>query len=373
MKLTLQIQVLPSVEQRQYLLDTIQAFNDAASYAAKIGFEAGVFSQPSIHKRCYQELRSRFGLSSQMAVRAIGKAVRCFSRDKKKCPKFKPYGAMTYDERLMGFKGLDKVSLLTLVGRQLIPIIFGNYQRERFDRLKGQCDLVYRNNKFYLYCSLDFPEEPPCEIHEFLGVDLGVENLATTSDGQFFTGKVVEQVRQKYHRTRQKLQQKTSGQYKRRSRKNARRVLKRIGNRESRFRRHVNHVISKQLVLLAKDTGRGIALEKLTGIRDRARFRREQRAKMGSWAFAQLRQFVEYKAKMRGVVISIVDPRNTSRKCSVCGHCEKANRQNQAEFYCLECGHTAHADHNAAINIAALAACKPAIEVSQRHLIFSVA
>ena len=96
--------------------------------------------------------------------------------------------------------------------------------------------------------------------------------------------------------------------HKRRTRKNARRAMKRIGNKESRFRHHHNHVISKTLVIHAKDTGRGIALENLKGIRDRTRFRREQRSKMGGWAFAQLRQFITYKGKLYGVPVVVVDP-----------------------------------------------------------------
>src|SRR3954468_7440107 len=99
MKLTLQLQLLPDPEQSPVLRSTMERFNEAATFAAKVGFEAGVFSQPSIHKLCYQELRSRFGLSAQMAVRAIGKAVEAFktlkAKGRKECPTFKPYGAIT--------------------------------------------------------------------------------------------------------------------------------------------------------------------------------------------------------------------------------------------------------------------------------------
>jgi putative transposase len=83
---------------------------------------------------------------------------------------------------------------------------------------------------------------------------------------------------------------------------------------------------------------------------------------MGSWAFYQLRAFVEYKAKLAGVSIVAVDPRNTSRTCNECGHCEKGNRKTQAEFECLSCGHTALADLNAARNIRARAAVNPPME-----------
>jgi IS605 OrfB family transposase len=108
-------------------------------------------------------------------------------------------------------------------------------------------------------------------------------------------------------------------------------------------------------VHLAKGTGRGIALEELTGIRDRARFRKRQRARMSGWAFLQLRQFLTYKAMLVGVPLVLVDPRNTSRTCAECGHCEKANRSSQARFSCKACGHTAPADLNGARNIRAKA------------------
>ena len=116
MKLTLQMQLLPDTDRKPALLETMERFNQAATLAAKLGFEHGVFSQPSIHKLAYREIRERFGLSSQMAVRAIGKAVECFKRDKTRCPTFKPRSAICYDNRILGFKGLDKVSLWLLGG-----------------------------------------------------------------------------------------------------------------------------------------------------------------------------------------------------------------------------------------------------------------
>lgn len=125
--------------------------------------------------------------------------------------------------------------------------------------------------------------------------------------------------------------------------------------KESRYRRDVNHQISKALVRNAQDTERGIALEDLKGIRERAPFAKRQRARMGSWAFFQLRAFIEYKARLAGVFTVAVDPRNTSRTCNQCGHCEKGNRKAQAEFQCLSCGHEGLADLNAARNIRARA------------------
>jgi len=353
MNLTLQLSLVTDAEQSASLLATMERFNEAATFAARVGFDAKVYSQPSVHKLAYREIRERFGLSAQLAVRAIGKAVEAFATLKAKakgkdwkCPAFKPRGAVTYDQRNMGFKGLDKVSLSTLSGRIVVPMAYGEYQRERFDRIKGQCDLVYRGGRFYLYASVVLPDGSHVEPKDFLGVDLGIVQLATDSDGQSYSGAGVENVRRRYHRNRKRLQSKGT--------KGAKKALKRQSRRESNFRRHENHVISKAIVAKAKGTDRGIAVEDLTGIRDRITVRARQRAKHSGWAFAQLRSFLEYKAKLAGVFVVAVDPRNTSRTCSACGHVAKANRKSQSAFACVQCGFSLNADLNAALNLRVL-------------------
>jgi putative transposase len=344
MKLTLQLQLLPTADQKPVLLETMERFNAAASHAAKVGFEAGVFNQPRIHALCYRELRERFCLSSQMAVRAIGKAVEAFKQDKTKCPVFKPHGAITYDHHILSFKGQDRVSLWVIgLGRVLIPLIFGEYQRQRFDRLKGQVDLVYRDGKFYLYASIDLPEAASIDINDFLGVDLGIINLATDSDGTTYTGADVERHRKRHAENRKRFQKKRS--------KGTKKRLRKLAGREARYRAHVNHCISKDIVRRAKGTNRGIALEDLKGIRARITVRKRDRARHKSWAFAQLRMFVTYKAKLVGVPMVVVDPRYSSQTCSACGHREKANRKSQSEFVCRGCSHAMNADWNAALNL----------------------
>lgn len=343
MKLTVQVRLLPTTEQGSALLATMKAFNGAASFAAKTGYDAGVFSAPSIQKLCYRELRNRFNLSAQMAVRAIGKAVEVFRRDKSKCPVFKPSGAMTYDDRILSWKGCDRVSILTLGGRILVPYVFGEYQKASLTRLKGQVDLIYRDGQFYLNATCDIPEDPTMTVNDYVGIDLGIVNIATTSDGTAFTGDTVEKVRKRFNKTRRNLQ--------RRRTRSATRVLRRIRRRESFFRRHQNHVISKAIVASAKGTARGIGLENLTHIRERTTVRKKQRNRHSGWAFRQLRAFIEYKAKRAGIPVVLVDARNTSRTCSVCGHCDKANRKAQSHFACLSCGFSLSADHNAARNV----------------------
>jgi IS605 OrfB family transposase len=359
MKLTIRLKLLPTREQKADLLDTMERFNEVASFAAKVGFEAKVYSLPSIQKRCYRQIRQRFGLSAQMAVRAIGKAVDCFRRDQKTCPVFQPHGAVIYDQRILSFKGLDTVSLWTLQGRLRIATAFGEYQKQRFGRLKGQVDLVYRDGEFSLFAGIEVPEGSLIEPEDFLGVDLGIANLATDSDGTMHSGAGVEKVRRKHRLQRGRLQRKgTQG---------ARKKLKRVARKEARFRRHENHVISKQIVQTAQRTGRGIALEDLKGIRARVTARGgDARNRLGGWAFAQLAAFIVYKARLAGVVVEFIDPAYTSQTCAGCGHCERANRKSQSEFRCKACGHEAHADVNAARNHRAQALSKRASELGAR-------
>src|SRR5207244_10260009 len=118
-------------------------------------------------------LRERFGLSAQMATRAIAKAVEAYKRDKRVHVRFRSHGAMVYDERIMSFKGLTHVSLLTLAGRQRVPLRYGAYQAARLDRAQGQADLVYRDGIFFLCVTIDLPTPPPTGGVEALGVDLG--------------------------------------------------------------------------------------------------------------------------------------------------------------------------------------------------------
>jgi putative transposase len=164
---------------------------------------------------------------------------------------------------------------------------------------------------------------------------------AATSDGKKLSGSKVNNIR--CRSLRWKLQKKCS--------RSARRKLKQLSGKEARFATDVNHCISKQIVAEAKGTQRGIALEELKGIHDRVTVRKKQRATLRNWSFHQLRAFLTYKAALAGVLLVAVDPRNSSRECSHCGHTAKENRKTQDKFACVQCGFALHADVNAAINI----------------------
>ncbi len=137
--------------------------------------------------------------------------------------------------------------------------------------------------------------------------------------------------------------------------KSAKRHLVKLSKKENRYRKDINHCISKSLVQSAKVTSQGIALEKLKGIREKTTVRKAEKAKHSSWSFYQLQQFIDYKSKLSGVKVVYVNPKNTSRQCSKCGYTDKSNRKDQEHFECLNCNFKDHADINAAVNIASRA------------------
>lgn len=240
--------------------------------------------------------------------------------------------------------------MITLKGRIKLRTGIGEYQKARADRIRGQADLIFRKGEFYIIAVVDAPEKSESDPIGALRVDLGIENIATDSDGQVFSGEKVERVRKRYNGLRARLQK--SGT------RSAKRHLKKMSGREKRFKRDVNHQISKAIVSKAKGTTRAIALEDLSGIRTRATVigRTQQRDRHSKWSFRQLRAFVEYKAKREGVPIRIVDPRNTSRECPKCHNIDERNRPTRDHFKCTECEYEAMADYVAATNIAARAA-----------------
>jgi IS605 OrfB family transposase len=348
MKLIATVKLLVDAAQKARLLATMVRVNEACTWLAERAFALQSADKLRLQKLYYHELRDRFGLSSQHTVRAISKVCEVYRRDRSKLPRFREHGAIAYDQRIYTFKnGLDRVSLLALDGRIVVPCAIGAYHLARLAGVRGQADLVYRKGKLFLFVTIEVPDGSPIDPEGWLGVDLGIRNLAVDSDGEMHSGDATLVARSRIAKLRSGLQ--STGT------KSAKRHLRKLRRREQRFHAHTNHVISKSIVRKARDTGRGIALEDLTHIRERVTVRRAQRAHLHGWSFFQLRAFLSYKAKLSGVALVAVDPRNTSRTCPECGCMDKANRKTQSEFVCTGCGFADHADHVGARNIASRA------------------
>ena len=287
------------------LLDTMEAFNAACNEIAETCFAEQTASKYTIQQLVYHIIRKKYGLSAQLTIRAIAKTCEAYKLNKKVQPNFKKHGSITYDARILTFKGLNlqypQVSITTLEGRQLYNLAICAYFAGRTSRVQGQVDLVYRKGKFFLYATCDMPENTPLEPDDVIGVDLGVKNIIVDNTGTIFSNEKVEQVRVKLHKFRSDLQSKGT--------KHAKRKLKQVSGHEARFRTDTNHCVSKYFVEKAKDTNCAIALEDLSGINSRTTVRKPQRAERLSWAFYQLRSFITYKATLAGVPVILVEPK----------------------------------------------------------------
>ena len=329
--------------QHRALLDTMNKFNEVCNDFSKQGFENGEFRKNQLQRIVYHKSRLDYpNFSSQLTIRAID-VVSCSYKIKKNRHRpnnFKKTSAVVYDERILSFKN-NEINIWTVEGRLKIPVII--YNQDLFSLRKGQCDLVLNNGQFYLMCTIDVPDVEQSESKDVIGVDLGINKIVTASDGTVYSGDQIKKKRKQFHDHRSRLQKCGT--------RSANRRIKKIGNKESRFRKDVNHCISKQLVEKAKGNLSALALEELKGINNRVTVRKSQRNERLSWSFYQLRSFIEYKAKEVGVQVLIVPAPYTSQTCSDCGHCEKGNRKSQSYFSCLKCGFSENADLNASKNI----------------------
>lgn len=339
------IKLVTTKLQHEAMYETLILANKACNYIAVEAFNAKVYRQYDIHKLLYKIIRSKFGLSAQVTVRCIGKVAVAFKLNKKVCPKFKLTGSIAYDSRILRIVPEHNfITIWTLLGRIKIPYTTGEYQSKFLIHQKGECDLVFRNNCFYLFCTCDVPEPDTIETTGTLGIDLGIKNIATTSDNVNYSGAHLNSLRKRNNKLRAKLQSKGT--------KSTKRLLKKRSRKEQRFSTNTNHIISKKIVYTAKHTTQTIVLEDLKHIRKRARVKKSQRYALSSWNFYQLQQFIEYKAKLQGVPVIYINPKNTSIECPDCGSVKKSNRKSRDLFTCKSCGFAGPADYIAARNIA---------------------
>jgi putative transposase len=341
-RLTVQLKLVTTPEDHTALLATLERANDAANAISETAWQMRTFGQFALQKATYYDIKARFGLTAQLVVRVTAKVVDAYKLDRGRLRVFRRHGSIAYDDRILRYGG-DRVSIWTVEGRRQIPFVCDERARKLLAFRQGESDLVLRDGHWYLFATVNVEEPPEGEIEEVIGVDLGVVNIAVDSDGNRHSGTHVNQLRKRHRRLRAKLSAKWTTSSRRLDRKRRR--------KERRFATHVNHRVSKRIVAEAQRTKRAIALEDLKGIRSRVRARKPQRATLHSWSFYQLRSFIAYKAKLAGVRVVFVDPRNTSRTCPSCGHCAKENRPDQATFQCQRCGLAGLADRIAATNI----------------------
>lgn len=361
--LTVSCKLEVTKSQVEKLDSVLRAFANCCEHVNK-NTDPKLTNQIAVQSLIYKEARDYSGLSAQMTIHAIRRvcANRKTAKQQNRPVKGLAPTSATYDARTFTFKEKDwSVTLTMLKGREKFPLHIGNYQRHLLTgrNPKSAVLLKRKDGAYYLQIQLESEPPQPEQTDQVLGVDLGRTDIAVTSQGEKFSGKQITQVRDKYARVRASLQQKAS-KGTRSTRRRARQILQRLSGRERRFQAQVNHTVSYRLIQHAKNTNQTIALEDLTGIRERTNQQprsKTERRRSNSWAFYQLRQFLVYKAIKFGVNLVFVDPRYTSQTCHKCLHIHPVRGEsyrNGKRFKCGHCGWCGDADENGAKNISSL-------------------
>ncbi len=387
--LTIVCKLNPSFEVVKKIDTTLEMFADACNYANK-EVKPSITSKTTIQSLVYQTIREKYSLSANLAVRAcarVGANRKTAKKDKKPVKAFKPT-SVDYDARIFAFREQDWSISLTLVGgREHIPIVTSNYQ---IGKLKGtkptSAQLCkHKDGSYYIHIQVKDEAPKPINFDNVIGCDFGRTDIAVTSDHKKWSGKEIRDVRDKYSKLRANLQKKAvqrglggspherlhqeASKGTRSSRRRCRQLLKQSlerfavqstsecrrhsSGKEKRFQRHVNHVISKTIVLSAKKSNSIVAIEDLTGIRERTNQQprsKTERRRSNSWAFYQLRTFLEYKGLINGVEIIPVSPRYSSLTCHACMH---LGLRSGKRFKCTNgsCSWHGDADENASYNL----------------------
>ena len=284
-KVTVQVKLTPDAEEALALSATLRAVNEAANRVSEVAFERGVPREYELRKHTYADLKAR-GLGAQAAQHTIKKTRDAYTtlhaniragnlgrpgskrrvRAESQPVVFRPEAAQPYDERCLSWQlDAQTVSIWTTAGR-LKNIGFAcsaEALKMLQEHRQGECDLIEREGVFYLLATCEVPQAQQYEPGAFIGVDLGIANIATTSTGYQAAGRGLNRHRKRQLALRAKLQKKRT--------KSAKRRLKARARKEARHAANQNHIIAKTIVAEAERTSSGISLEELKGIRQRVR------------------------------------------------------------------------------------------------------
>ncbi len=353
--LTLVVLIEPTAEQYKLLNDTAVAFASACNWIND-NVNSNLTNRNSIQAVCYKDVKSQFGLTANHVVRACARVGGNRLAAKQKKRKVKGLKPTSFDCDARTFRIIEEgylVSISTTGKRVKIPMRVSNYH---IGKLKGHNPTSaqickHTDGNFYIHIQLKSEALKPRKTENVIGVDFGRRDIAVTSSGQSWSGKDINNTRDKYARVRGSLQKKAS-QGTRSTRRRCRETLKRLSGRERRFQTWLNHNISSSIINQAKATNSSVAIEELTGIRERTNElprNQTERRRSNSWAFYQLRTFLEYKGIKEGINVIAIPPAYTSQTCHKCLHIHPAKGKSYRSgknFKCGNCGNTCDADLN---------------------------
>ncbi len=326
------------IETRPEIARTIEVYKRGLQFCIDKAWEMKIRNNIKLHPFVYRELRE-IGLPSQLAVRCIKQSCGMVKRVKTK-PHIENVSIGYNFPRSASMKN-NILSISTIDGRIKVPFsvpaCFGTYF-DNWEVCESLLMIDKFNRTFFLFTFCSDVETHSSNTQRVLGVDVGVNTLAVTSERRFY-GEEIKQKRVQHDRFVSKLQSKGT--------RASKRKLKRLSGSWRQFMRWENHNISKRIVD-SLNKGDTVVMEDLIDIRKTARYNKW----IHKWAFRQLRSFIEYKSLMKGIRVVYINPRYTSKTCSRCHNTDTVRHRGFVE--CKTCGYSLNSDFNASINIAQL-------------------
>ena len=366
------------------MVESQEAFRQGCNFVSDYIFNNDFpLNATSLNKVVYNDLRERFGLKSQMAQSCIRTVVARYKTVQTQLRKQRVWDGYKKDNHGKDVKNYinkdltflwkpivfnrpqldlvrnrdysytkdNKMSLNTIHGRVIVKPIYDGF-KQYFDGswTLGTAKILKSGKHWFMHIAVTKTiDDITMKPKNVVGIDRGLRQIMTTYDQKgntvFYSGKQISHKRRNYARLRKELQSKNT--------KSAKRRLKQIGERESRWMNDVNHCLSKTLV---EQYGEHtlFVLEDLTNVTfDTVHNRKkENRYEHHSWSFYDLEQKLVYKALSNNSQVITVSAHYTSQRCPKCGYIDKDNRdKTRHEFCCKQCSYMSNDDRTAAMNI----------------------
>lgn len=355
------VKIKLKIEEQEKLQETIQQFKYACNQVAEEGWnEEGLktYNKNKLHEETYHEIREETSLPANLVTQARDRASQaikaCVEKlkqgEKASKPEFTS-DSIRYDKRTFSVWLEDKKATFSTVDGRIEAKLVYDEEKEYYQKYLSEdwniaSSTLEKHNyeegdPYYLHLGVEKETETKeTEQPRVMGIDLGVDNIAVTSTGKFWSGNRLNHQRRRFESIRGKLQEKGT--------RSAHQTIQDMEGRENRYACDTLHRISKEIVEHADNKGVDvIVFEDLKEIRKDI----SNGKKFQQWCFRKLFEYVEYKAEEKGIKVEKINPRYTSQQCSECGHTTKGNR-NSSKFECVNCGKELHSDYNAAKNIA---------------------
>ena len=239
MRLVTKIRLTTTPEEKISLYETLERCSAVCNFISSIVFLSENSNSFDLQKLVYYDVKEDFKLSAQITLLCIQKTSHDYHSQNFTLRHYSKKSAMPFDDRVLSFfPDKKEVSIWTVNGRRRLPFQCGEKQIALLKKRMGQSDLICENNEFFLLVGYEIEEGNITPPRDFLGVDLGIKNLAVDSEKEVFSGDAVEKKRRKFSRKRKSLQQKGS--------KNAKKALCKLRTKEKNYKRTQNHEIAKK-------------------------------------------------------------------------------------------------------------------------------